>query len=90
MKHHFFIDLAGNYRFKWHSANDTSSMVLSREYGYDFTFICNCHAQISQGDVYRVVVDSEKDELFFFLKTGFKKMNSKVVEDYMDLRHIKW
>ena len=87
VKHRFYVDLAGDYQYNWDSPDDTSTMVLSREFGYEFRFVCNSYAKISKGDVYQVVVDSPKDELFFFIKTGFEKIDSKIVEEYISLRH---
>ncbi len=88
--HIFYVDVPSDYNYDW-NISDSSTEILRVQTGTLIEFVCNNHARISKGDVYQVKVDSEKDELFFLLKTGFSKMKTEVVADYLAWRHRdKW
>ena len=92
-KHKLYFDVPYGYEYKWGDPNDDGEKALSRELGVKVKFICNAHgasfhldkvgAVGNTGDAHVVELDSEKDELFFLVKTGFTKLNSSVVEDYL-------
>jgi hypothetical protein len=84
--HIFYVSVPSNYKYDW-SISKSATDVLRIETGALIEFICNSYAKISEGDVYQVGVATEKDELFFLLKTGFSKMKTEVVHNYLDLRH---
>lgn len=83
--HIFYVDVPSDYNYDW-NISDSSTEILRVQTGTLIEFVCNNHARISKGDVYQVKVDSEKDELFFLLKTGFSKMKTEVVKNYLDFR----
>jgi phosphorylcholine metabolism protein LicD len=80
--HTFYINVPSDYKYDW-SISSSPAVVLSIEHGAYIEFICNSWAKISEGDVYKVKVNSVKDELFFLLKTGFKKIKTEVVNEYL-------
>jgi hypothetical protein len=82
--HIFYVDVV-DYKYDWSIAKSPSD-ILRIETGALIEFVCNSHARISEGDVYQVGVDSEKDEIFFLLKTGFSKMKTEVVKEYLQYR----
>lgn len=84
--HIFYVDVPGDYEYDW-SISTHPTEILRFETGALIEFVCNSHARISEGDVYQVGVDTEKDELFFLLKTGFTKMKTEVVAEYLEYRH---
>lgn len=84
--HIFYIEVPNNYKYDWSIAKSPTD-ILRVETGALVEFICNSHARISEGDVYQVGVDSEKDEVFFILKTGFSKMKTEVVTEYLKYRY---
>ena len=87
MSHKFYIEVPNNYKYDWSIAK-IAHEVLSIEYGPSIDFICNHGARISEGDVFSVTTESEGEEVFFLLKTGFKKMNTKDVENYLQAKII--
>jgi hypothetical protein len=84
--HIFYIEVPNGYKYDW-SISSSPTEVLRVETGTLIEFVCNSHARISDGDVYQVGVDTEKDELFFLLKTGFSKMKTEVVTEYLQYRY---
>jgi hypothetical protein len=86
MSYVFYVDVPNTYQYDYVPGDMTGPDVLTRELGVQITFICNSVAKISEGDVHAVTVESEKDELFFLLKSGFKKMDTQVVETYLQAR----
>lgn len=84
--HIFYISVPVNYKYDW-SISKSATQILREETGTLVEFVCNSHARISDGDVYQVGVETEKDELFFLIKTGFSKMKTEVVQEYLQLRH---
>ena len=83
--HIFYVEVPTNYKYNW-SISSSPTEVLRVETRTLIEFVCNSHARISEGDVYQVGVDSDRDELFFLLKTGFSKMKTEVVQNYLELR----
>jgi len=83
--HIFYVSVPSDYKYDW-SISSSPTEVLRVETGTLIEFVCNSHARISEGDVYQVGVETEKDELFFLLKTGFSKMKTEVVKEYLQLR----
>ncbi len=83
--HIFYVDVPSDYKYDW-SISSSPTEILRVETGTLIEFVCNSHARISDGDVYQVGVETEKDELFFLLKTGFSKMKTEVVKEYLQLR----
>lgn len=84
--HIFYISVPSGYKYDW-SVSSSPTEVLRIKTGTLIEFVCNSHARISEGDVYQVGVESDKDELFFLLKTGFSKMKTEVVQEYLQLRY---
>jgi len=84
--HIFYVEVPTGYKYDW-SISSSPTEILRVETGTLIEFVCNSHARISEGDVYQVGVESDKDELFFLLKTGFSKMKTEVVQNYLELRH---
>jgi hypothetical protein len=84
--HIFYVDVPTGYKYDW-SVSSSPTEVLRIETGALIEFVCNSHARISDGDVYQVGVETEKDELFFLLKTGFSKMKTEVVAEYLKYRY---
>jgi len=93
--HKFFVDVPYGYIYVYNGEQDGTE-VLTRDFGVKFTFICNAHgarlnakgvgAVGNKGDAHMVTVGSESDELFFLLKTGFTKLNTDVVNLYLQAR----
>jgi hypothetical protein len=83
--HKFYIDVPSDYKYDWSIAKIAHD-VLSIEYNAAIEFICNIGARISEGDVFSVTTENEGDEVFFLLKTGFKKMNTHKVETYLQAK----
>jgi hypothetical protein len=73
--HIFYVDVPTGYKYDW-SVSSSPTEILRVKTGALIEFVCNSHARISEGDVYQVGVETEKDELFFLLKTGFSKMKT--------------
>jgi hypothetical protein len=84
--HIFYVEVPNNYKYDW-SISKSPTEILRVETGTLIEFVCNSHARISDGDVYQVGVETEKDELFFLLKTGFSKMKTEVVQEYLQSRY---
>ncbi len=84
--HIFYVSVPSDYKYDW-SVSSSPTEVLRIKTGTLIEFVCNSHARLSEGDVYQVGVDSEKDELFFLLKTGFSKMKTEVVQEYLRFRY---
>jgi len=84
--HIFYVSVPSGYKYDW-SVSSSPTEVLRIKTGALIEFVCNTHARISEGDVYQVGVESDKDELFFILKTGFSKMKTEVVQEYLQLRY---
>jgi len=84
--HIFYVEVPTNYKYDW-SVSSSPTEVLRVKTGALIEFVCNSHARISDGDVYQVGVESDKDELFFLLKTGFSKMKTEVVTEYLQSRY---
>ena len=84
--HIFYVEVPSDYKYDW-SVSSSPTEVLRVKTGTLVEFVCNSHARISDGDVYQVGVDSDKDELFFLLKTGFSKMKTEVVQEYLQYRY---
>lgn len=82
MTHRIYVDVPADYNYNWNE-NDNCSRVLSDAFGYPFIFFVNSGANISEGDCFKVELKDEEDEVFFFLKTGFKKVDTKLVEGYL-------
>lgn len=82
MSHVFYVDVPYTYDYVWGRLRSGPD-VLTRDFGVKFEFICNSNAKISEGDVHRVTVKDYKDEVFFLLKTGFKKVNTNVVDTFL-------
>jgi hypothetical protein len=87
VSHKFYIEVPNNYKYDWSIAK-IAHEVLSTEYNAAIEFICNTGARISEGDVFSVTTENVGDELFFLLKTGFKKMNTHDVETYLQAKII--
>jgi hypothetical protein len=85
--HIFYVEVPNSYKYDWSIAK-IAHEVLSTEYNAAIEFICNQGARISEGDVFSVTTEYEGEELFFLLKTGFKKMNTQVVESYIQAKII--
>lgn len=83
--HIFYVEVPSWYNYDW-SISSSPTEILRVETGALIEFVCNSHARISEGDVYQVGVETDKDELFFLLKTGFSKMKTEVVKEYLQLR----
>ncbi len=62
--HIFYVSVPSDYKYDW-SVSSSPTEVLRIKTGTLIEFVCNSHARLSEGDVYQVGVDSEKDELFF-------------------------
>lgn len=86
MSHIFYIDVPNEYEYKYQPGDKYGTDVLTREYGVPITFVCNHGAKISEGDVHAVTVNNVGEELFFLLKTGFKKVNTQVVLNYIQAK----
>jgi len=83
--HIFYVEVPTSYKYDW-SISSSPTEIMRVKTGTLIEFVCNNHARISEGDVYQVGVESDKDELFFLLKTGFSKMKTEVVQNYLELR----
>jgi hypothetical protein len=96
--HKVYVDVPYEYNYVYRIAQgeDTGPEVLSRDFGVKFAFICNAAQRFSNpeglgavgntGDAHVVWLESEKDELFFLIKTGFTKLNKNVVELFLKAR----
>ena len=96
--HKVYVDVPYEYNYVYRIAQgeDTGPEVLSRDFGVKFAFICNAAQRFSnssglgavgnRGDAHVVWLDSEEDELFFLIKTGFAKLNNEVVELFLQAR----
>ena len=97
--HKFYVDVPYGHPYKWIQVRDEADHALTREFGVKFKFICNAHgahfnpdklgAVGNKGDANMVEVETEKDELFFLIKTGFTKLNTSVVEDYLNKKRTE-
>ena len=91
--HKFYVDVPYGYVYKWQNKKEGGDEALVREFGVNIKFICNAHgahfnqdnlgAVGNKGDAHMVELESEKDELFFLIKTGWTKLNTEVVENYI-------
>lgn len=84
--HTFYIDVPYDYKYNW-SISSNSEIVLKETTGaLSVKFICNNGGLISEGDCYLVRLTDEQEVLVFLLKTGFKLVDSKKAELYIE-RH---
>ena len=91
--HKFYVDVPYGHEYKFQGKDDDADSALTREFGVNFTFICNASGSQfhpdrvgvvgNEGDANMVEVETEQDELLFLLKTGFTKLNTEVVENYI-------
>jgi hypothetical protein len=88
MPSEIYVDVPSDYPYKF-GRYESGPQVLTRDFGVSFTFICNSHAKISEGDVHRIEFDSEAEELLFLLRTPFKLLNKDVVENYINMKRMK-
>jgi hypothetical protein len=88
MPSEIYVDVPSNYPYKF-GKYESGPQVLTRDFGVNFTFICNRAAKISEGDVHRIEFDSTDDELLFLLKTEFRILNKDVVENYINMKRMK-
>ena len=86
MNHIFYIDVPNDYKYVYRDGDRYGPDVLTREYGVPIRFICNSLAKISDGDVHAVIVNNVGEELFFLLKNDFKKVNTQVVQNYLQAK----
>ena len=96
--HKIYVDVPYEYNYVYRVNQDESTGpdVLTRDFGVKFAFVCNAHgahlnanklgAVGNKGDAHVVWLESEEDELFFLIKTGFTKLNKDVVELYLQAR----
>ena len=96
--HKIYVDVPYEYNYVYRVDHDecTGPEVLARDFGVKFAFICNAAQRFSnpeglgavgnKGDAHVVWLESEKDELFFLIKTGFTKLNNEVVELFLQAR----
>lgn len=96
--HRVYVNLPYNYNYEY-QGESCGPEALSREFGVEFEFICNAAqsrfnlsklGQVgNKGDAHVVFLESEKDEIFFLLKSGFIKLNNIVVEDYLNKKRTE-
>jgi hypothetical protein len=96
--HKIYVDVPYEYNYVYRVDHDESTgpEVLARDFGVKFAFICNAAQRFSNpeglgavgntGDAHVVWLESEKDELFFLIKSGFTKLNKDVVELFLKAR----
>ena len=94
--HKIYVDVPYEYNYVYRVDHDecTGPEVLARDFGVKFAFICNAARAMfntsglgmvdNQGDAHMVELESAEDELFFLIKTGFAKLNTSVVENYIN------
>jgi hypothetical protein len=103
--HTIYVDVPYEYNYVYQvdRGESTGPEVLTRDFGVKFAFICNAAKRFrdpaglgavgNRGDAYVVWLESEEDELFFLIKTGFKKLNTDVVDLFLKARleaiHLK-
>ena len=85
--HIFYVDVPYDYDYKFDASSQLGDAVLTRDFGVKFKFICNGGGGISKGDAHRVEVNSEAEETFILVKTGWTKLNNKVVKDYFSKQY---
>lgn len=82
--HIFYVDVPYDYKYNFKRWGvEYGDEVLSRDFNTKIEFICNSGAKISHGDCHRIIVDTEKDELFFLITSGFEKIPTEIVEKYI-------
>jgi hypothetical protein len=89
MPSEIYVDVPNDYPYEF-GRYESGPQVLTRDFGVNFTFICNMGAKLSEGDVHRVEFKDEAEELIFFLKAPFKQLNKDVVERYIDSQIPRW
>jgi hypothetical protein len=96
--HKIYVDVPYNYDYVYHGES-SGPEVLTRDFGAQFVFICNAAQRVknasglgivgNRGDAHLVWLESEEDELFFLIKTGFTKLNTDVVGSYINEKRDK-
>jgi hypothetical protein len=83
MPSEIYVDVPNDYPYEF-GRYESGPQVLTRDFGVNFTFICNAGARISEGDVHRVEFKDDAQEIIFILKSPFRTLNKEVVERYID------
>lgn len=89
MPSEIYVDVPNDYPYEF-NRYELGPQVLTRDFGVNFTFICNAGARISEGDVHRVEFKDDAEEIIFILKSPFRTLNKEVVERYIDSTKPRW
>lgn len=95
-EHYIYIDVPYSFELDWNLIPKSQQQhamaaehVMTVVTGYPTKFIYNSGAELSEGDLYKVILNSKEEETFCLLKTGFKLVNKQVVDDYLIKEHTK-
>lgn len=96
--HKLYVDVPYSYKYVYHGES-AGPEVLTRDFGATFKFVCNAYNKTvpggpgavgNYGDAHLVELNRVEEETFFLIKSGFTKLNTKVVEDHIQKRGMNY